>query len=90
MAIFAQLERELIGQRTREGLAIKRSQGVKLGRKQSIPNNVAQAVRSMRDGGMTLRAIADQLNADDVPTGQGGTKWFASTVSFVLNREVVA
>jgi len=33
LAVFAQFERRLIGQRTREALAIKRQQGVRLGRR---------------------------------------------------------
>jgi len=32
LAVCAQVERRLIGQRTREALAVKRSQGVRLGR----------------------------------------------------------
>ena len=32
--------------------------------------------------GLTLRAIADALNVESVPTAQGGAKWYASTVSF--------
>lgn len=37
LAVFAQFERRLIGQRTREALAVKRLQGVRLGRRPSLP-----------------------------------------------------
>jgi DNA invertase Pin-like site-specific DNA recombinase len=36
LATFAQFERRLIGQRTREALAVKRKQGVRLGRPQDL------------------------------------------------------
>jgi len=32
------------------------------------------------------RAIADSLNRDKVPTGQGDSKWYAATVRGVLAR----
>ena len=34
----------------------------------------------MRDGVMTLQAIADRLNAEGVPTLRGGTRWRPSSV----------
>jgi hypothetical protein len=33
-----------------------------------------------------LRAIADGLNYDKVPTAQGGKEWYAATVRGVLLR----
>src|SRR4051794_32098139 len=40
LSVFAQFERRLIGQRTREALAVKRSQGVRLGRPRELPAEV--------------------------------------------------
>ncbi|RNL61362.1 hypothetical protein EFK50_18595 [Nocardioides marmoriginsengisoli] len=37
-----------------------------------------------RSRGVTLAAIADELNADAVPTARGGAKWYPSTVKAVL------
>jgi peptidoglycan hydrolase-like protein with peptidoglycan-binding domain len=37
-------------------------------------------IRSMRESGMTLQAIADRLNAEDVPTIRRGVKWRPSSV----------
>lgn len=37
LAVFARFEQRLIGQRTREALAVKRSQGVQLGRRSTLP-----------------------------------------------------
>src|SRR5205823_11558201 len=75
LATFAQFERRLIGQRTREALAQKKAQGVRLGRPQSISPQLARRIRSMRTRGMTLQAICDKLNAEGVPTARGGAVW---------------
>src|SRR5947199_3500736 len=68
LATFAQFERRLIGQRTRDALAVKKKQGVRLGRPTSIPPQLARRIRSMRNRGITLQAICDKLNAEQVPT----------------------
>ncbi|WZH52908.1 MAG: recombinase family protein [Nocardioides alkalitolerans] len=80
----AEYERQLISQRTREGLARRRAQGVRLGRPSALPPEVVQRILGERHGGASLRAIADRLNGDEVPTGQGGRRWHASSVSAVL------
>jgi DNA invertase Pin-like site-specific DNA recombinase len=85
LATFAQFERRLIGQRTREALAIKRAQGVRLGRPRSISDELAARISRERGEGRTLQSIADELNADKVPTGQGGVRWYPSTVRAVLS-----
>jgi len=36
--------------------------------------------------GNSLRAIADTLNRDKVPTAQGGANWYPATVRRVLLR----
>jgi peptidoglycan hydrolase-like protein with peptidoglycan-binding domain len=43
-------------------------------------------VRAMREAGMTLQAIADRLNAEEVPTLRGGTKWRPSAVQAAIGR----
>ena len=84
LATFAQFERRLIGQRTREALAAKRAAGVRLGRPRVLSDHVVEQVVTERQRGCTLRAIATRLNDDAVPTAQGGTRWHASTVRAVL------
>lgn len=86
LATFAQFERRLIGQRTREALATKKAQGVRLGRPTNVPAEVVERVREAKDRGLSLRAIAAMLNEDGVPTGQGGRQWYASSVKAVLDR----
>jgi peptidoglycan hydrolase-like protein with peptidoglycan-binding domain/DNA invertase Pin-like site-specific DNA recombinase len=41
---------------------------------------VKERIKAMRASGMTLQAIADQLNAENVPTLRGGTMWRPSGV----------
>jgi len=84
MGTFAQFERRLIGQRTRDALAAKRAAGVQLGRPRSLPAEVVERVVREREGGRSLRAIAQGLDADGVATAQGGKSWYASTVRSVL------
>jgi DNA invertase Pin-like site-specific DNA recombinase len=87
MATFAQLERELIAQRTREALAVKRAQGVRLGGPVAIGNDVAARIVALKSQGKTLRTIADILNNEGIAPARGGSQWYASTVRVVLQRE---
>jgi DNA invertase Pin-like site-specific DNA recombinase len=84
LATFSQFERRLIGQRTKEALAAKRAQGVKLGRPQSIPPRLAKRIVRMRERGMTLQAICDVLNDERVPTARGGRLWRPTSLRAVL------
>jgi DNA invertase Pin-like site-specific DNA recombinase len=84
LATFAQFERRLIGQRTREALAQKRAQGVRLGRPRQLSGRVRSRIKRRRKAGASLTKIADELNRDRVPTAQGGRRWYASTVRAVL------
>jgi DNA invertase Pin-like site-specific DNA recombinase len=86
LATFAQFERRLISQRTREALAVKKSQGVRLGRPTSMPKKVVNRIRRERAAGKTFAEIADRLNADGVPTAQGGRRWYPATVRYTLRR----
>lgn len=80
----AQWERRIIGQRTKEALAVKRAQGIRLGRPVSMDPKTRQRIVRERKKGKTLAAIAEGLNKDGVPTAQGGKRWYPSTVSKAL------
>ena len=86
LATFSQFERRLIGQRTKEALAAKKAQGVRLGRPPVLPRAVELRIKRARDRGDSLQKIADGLNASAVPTAHGGKRWHAATVRGVLAR----
>jgi DNA invertase Pin-like site-specific DNA recombinase len=84
LATFAQFERRLIGQRTREALAVRKAEGVRLGRPRLLPSKVRTRIKRRRKSGASLSAIAEELNRDRVPTAQGGRRWYPSTVRAIL------
>jgi DNA invertase Pin-like site-specific DNA recombinase len=83
---FVQFERRLIAQRMKEALAAKKAPGVRLGRPPAVPQSVVRRIQRLRARGLSLRAIAEQLNKAGVPTAQGGKQWYAATVRHVLLR----
>ena len=96
LAGAAEMERNLVRERTRAALAVKRSNGQRVGTvpygsdlsadgTTLIPNEAEQAViadiRSMRSGGMTLEQIAEELTERGVPTKTGKSReWGHSAV----------
>ena len=86
MAVFAQFERRLIGERTKAALAVKKAAGVRLGRPRLIPGDIVARIVAERSSGATLRAIADGLNRDEVPTAMRGRQWWVATVQGVLSQ----
>jgi DNA invertase Pin-like site-specific DNA recombinase len=86
LATFAQFERRLISERTKQALAQKRAAGVRLGAPPEIDPSVASRIRDEREEGSTLRQIAERLNGDGIPTARGG-RWHASTLQRVLARD---
>lgn len=86
MASAAQWERRIIGQRTKDALAVRKAEGVRLGRPPSIGDEVVdRIVREYREG-VSMAEIARTLTDDGVPTARGGTRWWPSTVQTVLRR----
>ena len=85
MAVFAQLERRLISERTKAALAQRRSAGVRLGRERVIGPEVERRARVLREEGLSLRRIGRALEAEghDAP---GGKPWHPATLERVLAR----
>jgi IS30 family transposase len=46
---------------------------------------IAHRIRRLHRGGLSIRKIADQLNAEQVPAKRGGP-WHPTTVARVLRR----
>jgi DNA invertase Pin-like site-specific DNA recombinase len=78
-------EHERIVTRTRIGLAEVRAKRSTRGRPAvSDRPELMERIAAMRADNMTLQAIADQLNAEGVPTLRGGAKWRPSSIQATL------
>lgn len=87
---FAQYDRRLIGERTKTALAMKRAQGVRLGRRRELPDDVVMWIVGQQQAGASLAAIARALNDRSEPTAHGGAKWYPSTVRAVVGSQDAA
>ena len=79
-SVFSQVERDFIAMRTREALAALKAQGVQLGRPTAIPDTVLARILTELSEGRSLRAIADGLETDGIPTATGRGRWYAQQV----------
>jgi DNA invertase Pin-like site-specific DNA recombinase len=82
----AEWEREIIGQRIREALAVRRAQGHRLRAPPAIPVEVAEKIKALRANGLTLQAICDELNRTHVATARGGSEWRPTSLRALLPR----
>ena len=80
MSVFAELERKMIGERTKAALAVKRAQGTRLGRPQQLTQDIVERIINDRSEGASWSAIARSLDEEGVPTAQGGRRWYPATV----------
>lgn len=90
LASVAQWERRIIGERTKSAMRIVKkrtaAQRQKLGKKpigrpaRVVPPEIRTRIRRERKAGHTYREIAERLEADRIPTGGKGERWYASSV----------
>ena len=101
LAAFAELERNMIAERTSTALQHKKASGAVYGPTpygfdrsgpQLVPNPtealIVQQVRRLRRDGMSFRCIADRLNAQSVATKRGKSVWYPSTVRYVWANDL--
>ena len=101
-AAFAEEERRMISERTKAALAAAKARGVKLGNPhievahaktvanaEAFAASVRPTIAALRAEGLTLRKIADRLNAQGLLTARGAT-WTAMQVQRVLRRSAEA
>ena len=84
MAAVAQWERDIISERTVDGLAEKKKRGARLGPPVQLPDDLRHRIVAMHDAGTSLNAIARTLNDEGVPTAKGGRQWYPTTVAHVI------
>jgi DNA invertase Pin-like site-specific DNA recombinase len=96
MVAVGQWERRVIAERTREALAQRKREGVRLGRPRATeqtarPEERARLeralprLRELRAQGLSLRKIAAAMNEEGIPGVQGG-RWHDRTVRLTLKR----
>lgn len=102
LAVLAEFESDLISERTRGGLAFKRSQGKRVSRKipygfklasdgdTLLPDDgeqeVLSMIRDLRNDGMTHRDIAAELAARGIKTKEGKSTWQHGMIGKLISR----
>lgn len=85
LAVFAEFERNVISQRTKDGLAEKKAQGVRIGRRSNIDEEMMKMIITMYMHEQNYSAVARSLNEAQVPTAQGGKRWYPMVISKLVN-----
>lgn len=101
MAAFAELERNLIAERTSTALSHKKRQRSVYGptpyafsaiagklEANSAESTTLAMMRTWRAEGWSYREIAAELQALGIPRKRGGQKWHASTVQRILQNDI--
>jgi len=90
MAVVNEFERKVIGQRTRDALAVLKGRGVKLGNPRLRAGRTSERVRrrilALRARGLSYPGVAAWLNRRHVKTAFGGSRWYPSTARAVVIR----
>jgi DNA invertase Pin-like site-specific DNA recombinase len=86
VATFAEYERDLISQRTKEGLAAARAKGALIGRPPLVDGTTVARILAERDKGASFAAIAQALTEEGHLSPEGRPVWQPSTVRRIANR----
>ena len=102
LAVLADFERDQIGERTKMALAHKKANGEVYapvpfgyeaieGRLVTVKREakIVAEILAMREAGASFAAIAEAMNERGIEGKRGG-RWFASTVRYMVNRQVRA
>src|SRR6266511_4485934 len=91
MAEVAQLEREVIAERTSDALQALKANGHRLGTPdhRRIPPEVRAKIVQLRAEGYTYQAICDRLKATGTPTARAKSVWFPSVIQRVIDAATV-
>lgn len=87
LALFAQFERDIIIQRTNDGLEQKRAEGVRLGRKRTISDELLAAVIGTYHIEGSYSGAARFLNAAGASTPNGGKMWYPATIQKIVQSQ---
>ena len=77
---FAEYERELISERTKDGLAAKKRRGEPIGRPRLAQPGVVRRIVMDRNAGLSFDRIAKVLEAEGILSPAGRPNWQSSTV----------
>ncbi len=81
LSAAGELEHHKLKECTLRGLEAAREKGARCGRPAVADRpELRERIRGLREQGRTLQAIADELNAEGIPTLRGGTEWRPSSV----------
>jgi len=102
VVMISEWEREIIAERTRDGLGVKRTRGEKLGGRMPFGKILAEdgisladepgqqeaiaAMKRLRIEGRTFRAIAEALEGMGIKTASGNEVWTPCSVQKILLR----
>ena len=101
MGSLAEFERDLIAERTRSALALKKSRNERTGAVpfgydladngiDLVPNATQQEalalIAELRAAGLSLRDIAQALTDRNIPTSKGNSQWKHTTIARIVTR----
>jgi DNA invertase Pin-like site-specific DNA recombinase len=90
LMVFAQLERELISERTKAGLAAKKARGEPIGRPRLAKPGVVRRIVTDRNAGQSFTKIATALETEGILSPAGLPRWQSSTVRRIYQSATAA